>query len=140
MSKKCDSRWHIILSLPIYTAIMFAGYLFFSATSPVVTDFAVTKQSSYNHHLRVEGVFRKARNCKFESLHITSNITGVPRRHNYTFEDVEGHAVGSSRGKGLQAFGPWKIYAGRDQRPLMVSALHLCDMGLYTATFLGVIE
>lgn len=142
MNRRSSDKWQFLITLPIYSVVMVIGYMFYSATAPVVTDFEVNQQYSNNDFVVISGTMNKVRNCRFDSLFITSQSDGISTRHNFTFKDVEDslHLAVSSRQSGLQYYGPWRIDANPDQRPLEIKSLHVCDFGLYTSTLLAVIE
>lgn len=140
--RRASDKWRVILALPFYSVIAFSGYLFYSGTAPVVVDFEVIHQQSTDDSLIISGVMNKVRDCKFESLHVTTESSGIMNRHNFKFSDVSDHPelISSTRLQGLQSYGPWVIEARPDERPVSIRSLHQCNFGLYKSTKLAVIE
>lgn len=119
--------------------VMLIGYLVWEAHAPVIRDFKINHTIQTENTLQIYGTFQKLKNCKFDSLFITTPIdTELSRKLIFEFTDVANKPFENqaTRQKGLQHYGPWTIQIDPKVTTINMRTLHRCNFGLYTSTYL----
>lgn len=118
--------------------IMFCAYFIWEGHSPVISNFEITHTVQTDDTVALYGKFHKIRNCKFDSLFVTTPMELVTdsRKLIFEFTDVANTPIEnrSTRQKGSQHFGPWTVNIDPQVKTLTLRALHQCNFGLYVST------
>ena len=84
--RKSDSLTFRLLS---YTVCMFLAYLVYEGHSPVIKNFEIEHGIQTEEYFQFYGTFQKLRNCKFDSINVTTPRDGKDHRLMFEFTDVK---------------------------------------------------
>lgn len=133
--RKTDS---ISIRLVAPVIIMFLGYLIYEGHSPVVQDFNIHHTIQTDDKLVMYGRFEKLRNCKFDSMFVTTPAEEPykNRRLLFEFTDVKNQPIENiaTRQRGTQHFGPWTVFIDPEVTTLSMRTLHQCNFGIFVST------
>ena len=133
--RKTDSI-SIRLIAPVF--VMFLGYLIYEGHSTVVKDFTIEHTIQTEDSLVMYGKFEKLRNCKFDSMFVTTPADDPykNRRLLFEFTDVKNQPVENiaTRQKGTQHYGPWTVFIDSEVTTLNMRTLHQCNFGIFVST------
>jgi hypothetical protein len=134
--RRFSDKWYA--NLWQYMILMLSSYMVYERIAPVVTDFEISHSIQTEESIIIYGTFNKVRNCRFQSLFVTTRIDGIDYKLDFEFTDIankpsENHAT---RLSAKQFYGPWTIDIIEGADNLTIRSLHACDFGAYRASTL----
>jgi hypothetical protein len=134
--RRFSDRWHA--NLWQYMLVMLLAYMLYERIAPVVTDFEISHTIQSGNQIIIYGTFNKVRDCRFQSLFVTTNINGIDHKLDFEFTDIANKPAEnqSTRLSSKQFYGPWTIDLIEGADNLTMRSLHACDFGAYRASTL----
>ena len=130
-----DSLTHKLFMSVFLMALL---YLVYERVAPVVTGFEIAHTIQTDDSVKLYGTFNKLRDCRFNSLFVTSTINGIEYPLIFEFTDVANAPAEnrSTRQSAHQYFGPWTVHLIEGADNLNIRSIHACDFGIYRSSTL----
>lgn len=133
--RKTDSLTHKLFMSCFIMALL---YLVYERVAPVVSDFNISHSERIENQVLIYGTFNKLRDCRFNSLFVTSTIGSIEYPLIFEFTDVANAPPEnkSARQRARQYFGPCTINLIEGADNLNIRSIHACDFGIYRSSTL----